>query len=257
MNLDNFLVRPHRQWVEQYAELGRLDDTCPPRTPARSPEHLAGLPVERHATTTRTPSGSTCSSCAASSPNSRATPSPPNGSASRSRTSPPRCSARPRSRRSQAQQAAAGRGRRRRVVGRRHPADAGGGPATGPRPGAVRGEDQAASRSTPTSRTSSARPPSSSCPASRRHELGAVPRQGRAPTSSEHEDHLALQRLRRNKQLTPEDLRGAGADAGRRPAPAPRTTSPGPRRSRTASDCSSAPWSAWTARPRPRRSTAT
>ena len=56
------------------------------------------------------------------------------------------------------------------------------------------------------------------------------------------------------------DARGprlAGGDARRRPAPAAKPTSPAPERSHTDSACSSAPWSAWTARPRPRRSTAT
>ena len=60
-----------------------------------------------------------------------------------------------------------------------------------------------------------------------------------------HEDHVALQRLRRNKALTPDDLvaleqmlleSGAAATAAR---------SPKPERKRTASGCSSGRWWAW------------
>ena len=58
MNLDNFLVRPHRQLVEQYAQWPAWS-TLTDEAAGEVAENLAGLPSSER-TTTRTPSGSTC-----------------------------------------------------------------------------------------------------------------------------------------------------------------------------------------------------
>ena len=81
---------------------------------------------------------------------------------------------------------------------------------------------------------------------------GSAPR--RARSCSEHEDHIAIHKLRMNKPLTPSDLdelermlteSGVGGAGRRRRRP---------RRKATAWGCSCARWSGWTARPPRRRS---
>ena len=166
MNLDNFLVRPHRRAGRAVRRRGTRGRRSPPRTPTRSPSIWPAC-RRRCATTTRTPSGSTCSSCAASSPSSTATPSPPSGSARRSRRSPPRLLGKTAIPSVAEQAVAAGDGRRRRVVGRRHPAHARAGAPAAPRAACGSSRRPGGARSTPTSRTSSAKPRSSTYPASR------------------------------------------------------------------------------------------
>ena len=68
----------------------------------------------------------------------------------------------------------------------------------------------------------------------------------------EHQDHIAIHKLRMNKPLTRDRPGRAGADAGRERRRRRRGHRAGRRRSRRASGCSCARWSAWTAR-RPRR----
>jgi type I restriction enzyme R subunit len=63
----------------------------------------------------------------------------------------------------------------------------------------------------------------------------------------QHQDHIALQRLRRNKVLTPEDLRLSNRCSSIAGQATP-TTSPKPKKNPTALDCSSDPSWAWTAR---------
>ena len=72
----------------------------------------------------------------------------------------------------------------------------------------------------------------------------------------EHEDHIAIHKLRMNKPLTRGRPRRAGADAGGERGRRRRGHRPRQGGERRASACSSARWSGWTARPPRRRSPA-
>jgi hypothetical protein len=64
----------------------------------------------------------------------------------------------------------------------------------------------------------------------------------------QHQDHTALQRLRRDKALTPEDLHALKQMLVNSGAGDPEVIGK-PNNSRTASACSSGPWSVSTTRP--------
>ena len=101
------------------------------------------------------------------------------------------------------------------MVGRRHPADARSWPGCASAGSCGSSRRPRGTRSTPTSRTTLGDGIEVDLP-------GVTPgtncerfRAKAAAYLREHEDHLALQRLRRNKQLTPDDLDVAGGDARR------------------------------------------
>ena len=177
MNLDNFVVRPHRRRVETVRRAGRLDSAVAGGRRPSSLEHLAGLPSAVH-DDDEDAKRFDLLVLRASWPSSTATPSPRSDCGRRSRRLPRRCSedGDPVGRRTQA---AAGGGRRRRVVDRRHPAHAGG--ARLRLRGLVRFVEKTARNPVYTDfEDSSAKPVEVACRGHAGHELRAFPRKGRA-----------------------------------------------------------------------------
>ena len=145
MNLDNFLVRPARRVGGDLRRLGGLAAPATGEGRRHRPATWPDCP-RPNATTTRTPSASTCillrlqlarldgdavavRAAAQAGPGHRRRPARPD-----------------RDPLGQGPGTAARPALRRRVVGRRHPADARARPPPGPGAGAVRGEDQAGHR---------------------------------------------------------------------------------------------------------------
>ena len=73
MNLDNFVVRPHRKLVEKYSKRRGLESRWPAEEFDELSHRLAAFPPN-WPTTTKRPSGSTCWSSVPSSPSFKASP---------------------------------------------------------------------------------------------------------------------------------------------------------------------------------------